>query len=83
MAKTRRSLADRVNPQETKEMTAEAQERALEGLKSGELKPKRKKVRVSVDFPRELYERMKATAEDRGQTHRGFIISLVKQYYKE
>ncbi len=90
MAKKKRSLADRVNaqkteamPSATQEMTAEAQEKALEKLKVGEVKPKKKRVRVSVDFPSELYEQMKATAEDRGQTHRGFIISLVKQHYKE
>lgn len=83
MAKTKRSLTDRVKTPEKQEVTAEAQEKALERLKVGESKPKKKKVRVSVDFPEDLYERMKATAEDRGQTHRGFIINLVKQYYKE
>jgi len=83
MAKTKRSLTDRVNTPKEQVMTAEAQEKALEQLKVGETKAKKKKVRVSVDFPEDLYEKMKATAEDRGQTHRGFIINLVKQYYKD
>ena len=81
MAKQKRSLTDRVNTTPspttttttTTEMTAEAQEQALQKLQS-QSKPTKKKVRVSVDFPIELYERMKEDTDANGQTHRGFEI---------
>jgi len=82
MAKAKNRLTDRIKSQPT-EMTAEAQEKALNQLKSTTEKPKKKKVRVSVDFPADLYERMKVDTEANGQTHRGFIISLVREYYSK
>jgi len=85
MAKQKRSLTDRVNTTPsptttTTEMTAEAQEQALQKLQS-QSKPTKKKVRVSVDFPIELYERMKEDTDANGQTHRGFIVSLVRKHF--
>ena len=80
MAKQKRSLTDRIKTPTPSEMSAEAQEKALQKLRSND-KPAKKKVRVSVDFPIELYERMKEDTEANGQTHRGFIVSLVRKHY--
>jgi hypothetical protein len=81
MAKQKRSLTDRINTTPATEMTAEAQEKALQKLQS-QSKSAKKKVRVSVDFPIELYERMKEDTDANGQTHRGFIVSLVRKHYE-
>jgi len=84
MAQKKRSLADRVKTPATKSISAEAQEKALEQLKKGSTPSKtKKKVRVSVDFPEDLYERMKEETEANGQTHRGFVISLVRAHYNK
>jgi hypothetical protein len=85
MAKAKRSLTDRVASPVIKsnEVSAEAQEQALNKLISPKPVKAQKKIRVSVDFPTDLYERMKADTEANGQTHRGFIVSLVREYYNK
>lgn len=83
MAQKKRSLADRVKATPSTSISAEEQEKALEKLKKGSALNKKKKVRVSVDFPEDLYERMKEDTEANGQTHRGFIISLVRGHYSK
>lgn len=84
MAKQKRSLTDRVaSVPQTTEVTAEAQENALNKLIATKAAKSKKKVRVSVDFPVDLYERMKKDTEANGQTHRGFIVSLVRDYYSK
>lgn len=75
MAK-RKSLKDRAS---NFQPTVEAQEKAIEELENKGLK---KTVRVSVDFPRELYNRMGEHVKDKGQTKKGFIIHLVREYLK-
>lgn len=44
-------------------------------------KVKKKPVRVSVDFPRDLYRIMKDDTEEQGQTLKGFIVSMVRSHY--
>jgi len=44
---------------------------------------KKKVQRVTVDFPVDLYEKMKAKTEDSGYTLKGFIVSLVKKSLAE
>lgn len=84
MAQKKRSLADRVKTAANMSISAEAQEKALEQLKKSSTPSEaKKKVRVSVDFPEDLYARMKEETEANGQTHRGFIISLVREYYNK
>jgi hypothetical protein len=84
MAKQKRSLTDRVAPvAKATELTAEAQENALNKLIATKASKSKRKVRVSVDFPVDLYERMKEDTEANGQTHRGFIVSLVREYYSK
>ena len=79
MAK-RRSLKDRaINFQPS----AEEQERALERLESGVTKKKKKKtVRVSVDFPVDLYEIIDRETEKSGLTKKGLIVRLVREYFE-
>ena len=36
--------------------------------------------RVTVDFPQEMYERMKEETQMNGQTLRGFVVSLVRRH---
>lgn len=81
MAQKKKSLADRIQASQKPKMTAAAQEQALKKLQDKSKAPEKKKnVRVSVDFPQEIYEAMKEVAEMRGQSHRGFIISLVRDH---
>ena len=83
MAQKKRSLTDRVNANKKPEMTAAAQEMALKKLAERKNAPaKKKNVRVSVDFPEEVYAAMKEVAEMRGQTHRGLIVSLVREHLR-
>lgn len=66
----------------TKELTAEEQEKALQGLKD---KKERGKYygRVTVDFPHEVYDEMKEMVEEEGRTLKGYIVSLVKKNLKD
>ena len=78
MAKERKSLASRVK-KTTTSPSIDEQEKALQKLykKENPASEQKKKVRISVDFPRELYEIMKKDTKKKGQTLKGFIISLV------
>ncbi len=60
-----------------RELQAEKQPKAPKPVK----KEKQKPVRVSVDFPRDLYRIMKDDTEYRGQTLKGFIVSMVRSHY--
>jgi len=62
----------------------ESKEEILKELKEEKKvtkKVKQKPVRVSVDFPKDLYRTMKDDVEGNGQTLRGFIVSLVRSHY--
>ena len=92
MAKAKRSLASRVNKSTVSSPSIEAQEKALLKLqktaplqqekKVAVKKPKPKKIRVSVDFPGDVYEIMKADTQRKGQTLKGFIVAMVREHYK-
>lgn len=92
MAKAKRSLASRVKKTSVESPSLEAQEQALlklqkaapidENNKSELQKTKNKKVRVSVDFPNDVYEIMKADTQRKGQTLKGFIVAMVREHYK-
>lgn len=62
-------------------ISIEDQEKAIKALE----KEKKAKTytRVSVDFPIELYEQVKEDTKRKGQTLKGFIISLVRDHYEE
>jgi len=77
MAK-RRSLKDRAT---NFQPSAEEQERALEKLEPGNKKKKKKTVRVSVDFPVDLYEVIDRETEKSGLTKKGLIVRLVREYF--
>ncbi len=77
MAK-RKSLKDRAS---NFQPTVEDQEKALEKLESK--KEEKDTIRVSVDFPRGLYETMHKDTKNMGQTKKGLIIHLVREYYKD
>lgn len=77
MAKKRKSLMDTVD----NSPSIEEQEAALKKLRSQ--KKEKKYTRVSVDFPHELYEQMKSDTQRRGQTLKGFIVSLVRDFYEK
>lgn len=62
-----------------KDITVEAQEKALEQLQRQD---KKKAVqRITVDFPQFLYDKMKVEIEDTGQTMKGFIVGLVRDHF--
>ncbi len=92
MAKAKRSLASRVNKSTTGSPSIEAQEQALlklqktaplqENKRVVEKKPKSKKIRVSVDFPDDIYNVMKTDTQKKGQTLKGFIVAMVREHYK-
>lgn len=44
-------------------------------------KTKRKVQRVTVDFPKRIYEQMKLETEENGQTLKGFIVGLVRDHF--
>lgn len=74
MTKKKNSLLDTVNTSPS----VEEQEKALKKLQ----KKEKKYTRVSVDFPNELYGKMKGDTQRRGQTLKGFIVSLVRDFYE-
>jgi len=53
----------------------------LQEEKKATKRVKQKPVRVSVDFPKDLYRVMKDDVEDRAETLRTFIVSLVRNHY--
>lgn len=85
MAK-RRSLKDRAT---NFQPSAEEQEKALERLENNvkekeqvkKKKPKKKTVRVSVDFPADLYEIIDRETEKSGLTKKGLIVRLVREHF--
>jgi hypothetical protein len=91
MVKAKRSLASRVNKTKVSSPSIEAQEKALLKLqekaplpqekKIVEKKQKSKKIRVSVDFPGDVYEVMKTDTQKKGQTLKGFIVAMVREHY--
>ena len=92
MAKAKRSLASRVKKTISASPSVEAQEKALLKLqekapivldkKAEPKKVKNKKTRVSVDFPHDIYEVMKADTQKKGQTLKGFIVAMVREHYQ-
>lgn len=90
-------MADRKKITARKKISAADQEKLLNVLRAGDTtgeentmiaedKPRKKRVpaktqRVTVDFPQEMYERMKEETEMNGQTLRGFVISLVRRHF--
>lgn len=77
MAK-RRSLKDRAT---NFQPSAEEQEKALERLEGSNKKKKKKTVRVSVDFPVDLYEIIDRETEKSGLTKKGLIVRLVREHF--
>lgn len=73
--------SSRARTTQKKELTAEEQEQALLNIRQKKVsKPKSKFYgRVTVDFPDEVYEEMKAYTQEDGRTLKGYIISLVKK----
>ena len=90
MAKAKRSLASRVKKTIAESPSVEAQEQALLKLQKtapievqrGGEESKKKKTRVSVDFPHDVYEVMKKDTQRKGQTLKGFIVAMVREHYK-
>jgi len=80
MAK-RKSLKDRAK---SFQPSAEEQEKALERLEGNNSNKKKKKktVRVSVDFPVDLYEIIDRETEKSGLTKKGLIVRLVREYFE-
>ncbi len=70
------SMKKKIAPK--RNISVEAQEKALEQLQQTE--NKKKVQRVTVDFPRFIYEQMKEETEMRGQTLKGFIVGLVRAH---
>jgi len=61
----------------------EAKKEVKPTSKIEKIKPKKssgKTQRVTVDFPQEMYERMKEETQMNGQTLRGFVVSLVRKH---
>jgi len=83
MAKEKKSLSSRVKKTSTSP-SIEDQEKALQKLykKDEPKKIEKKNVRISVDFPRELYDIMKKDTKRKGQTLKGFIIALVADKFE-
>ena len=59
--------------------SAEAQEKLLQELHRED---KKKKVqRVTIDFPQFIYDQIKEETEQTGQTLKGFMVGLVREYF--
>lgn len=65
-----------------KEISAEGQEKALAALRNKKVK-KKDYNRVTIDFPPELYDEMKAMVKEEGFTLKGYIIKLVTKDMQE
>lgn len=87
MAKQKRSLASRIKTTPVEvvptQPSVEDQERALEKLLKKKEVPTKKKTRVSVDFPNDIYEVMKQDTQKKGMTLKGFIVAMVREFYEE
>lgn len=83
MAKERKTLSSRVKRSATPQVktpSAEEQEKALQQLHQQE--QEKTSVRVSVDFPIDLYNTMKKDTKRRGMTLKGFIVAKIRDYYE-
>lgn len=58
------------------------EENRLQSKKVSKRKSK-KTHRLTVDFPYDLYEEMRAVTDDTGQTMKGFLVTLVKKHVQE
>lgn len=86
MAKARKTLSSRVKRSATPQKTSpsvEEQEKALQKLHKQEEEQEKRNVRVSVDFPFDLYTTMKQDTKRRGMTLKGFIVAKIRDYYED
>ena len=69
----------KITARKNKPLSAAEQEKALQKLKSTD---KKKKVqRVTIDFPAFIYDQIKEETENTGQTIKGFMVGLVREYF--
>ena len=87
-------MAERKKIAARKKVSVEDQEKMLAALQQKDNKKEPAKIierkkekklvtktqRVTVDFPQEMYEQMKAETQMNGQTLRGFVVSLVRKH---
>ncbi len=69
--------------QPKKVMDVAEQEKALQNLYAEDNKKNDVKVRVTIDFPQPTHEQIKAEMAYTGQTIKGFMMMLVREYFEK
>lgn len=59
------------------------QEKALQTLYAEDSKKTDNKVRVTIDFPQATHEQIKTEMAYTGQTIKGFVMMLVREYFEK
>jgi hypothetical protein len=68
--------------QPKKVLTVQEQEQALQSLYSEDDKKNGSKVRVTIDFTQALHKQIKEEVDYNGQTIKGFVLALIRQYFE-
>ena len=69
--------------QPKKILNAADQEKALQDLYAEDNKKTAAKVRVTIDFPQAVHDQIKAEMGYTGQTIKGFVMTLVREYFEK
>ena len=88
-------MAERKKISARKKISVSEQEKLIDALKEKDsaqqhdpIQPDKQKgstkmQRVTVDFPQNMYDQMKAETKMNGQTLRGFVLALVRKHFSE
>ena len=69
--------------QPKKILSAVEQEKALQDLYAEDNKKTGSKVRVTIDFPQAVHDQIKSEMGYTGQTIKGFVMTLVREYFEK
>ena len=69
--------------QPKKALNATEQEKALQALYQEDSKKSNNKVRVTIDFNQAMHDQIKTETEYTGQTIKGFVITLIREYFEK
>jgi hypothetical protein len=69
--------------QPKKVLNAVEQEKVLQTLQEADNKKTGAKVRVTIDFTQTMHEQIKTEMDYTGQTIKGFVITLIREYFEK
>jgi hypothetical protein len=71
----------KIQPKKT--LNVEEQEKVLQSLYQEDSKKTGNKVRVTIDFTQPMHDQIKTETAYTGQTIKGFVITLIREYFEK